>query len=113
MWANEFLSSTGRRGNLLLTTRNSVDGAGKETPVAKLEILFEGEESMEIYCMEEKEKEQLLRLIETASLNDAIDYTLYYILQEEAQGYFAGDRTLEETVHRMQRRAVLYVTERM
>ena len=103
MWANEFLSSTGRKGNLLLTTRNSVDGAGKETPVAKLEI----------HCMEEEEKEQLLRLIETASLNDAIDYTLYYILQEEAQGYFAGDRTLEETVHRMQRRAVLYVTERM
>ena len=91
----------------------AVDGAGKETPVAKMEILFEGEESMEIYCMEEREKEQLLRLIETASLNDAIDYTLYYILQEEAQGYFAGDRTLEETVNRMQRRAVLYVTERM
>ena len=42
---------------MLLTTRNSVDGAGKETPVAKLEILFEGEESMEIYCMEEEEKE--------------------------------------------------------
>lgn len=57
MWANEFLSSTGRKGNLLLTTRNSVDGAGKETPVAKMEILFEGEESMEIYCMEEEEKE--------------------------------------------------------
>ncbi len=91
----------------------AVDADGNETPVVKSEILFEGEESIEIYYMEEKEKEQLLRLIDTASLNDAIDYTLYYALQEEAQSYFAGDKTLEEAVDVIQRRASLYVAERM
>ena len=54
-----------------------------------------------------------MRLIDTASLNDAIDYTLYYTLQEEAQSYFAGDKTLDEAVDVIQRRASLFVAERM
>lgn len=91
----------------------AVDADGNETPMVKSEILFDGEESIEVYRMEEEEKEQLLRLIETASLNDAIDYTLYYIVQEEAQSYFVGDKTLDEAVDIIQRRALLYVTERM
>lgn len=91
----------------------AVDEDGNEAPIVKAEILFDGEELIEVYHMEEKEKEQLLRLIDTASLNDAIDYTLYYTLQEEAQSYFAGDKTLDEAVDVIQRRASLYVVERM
>lgn len=91
----------------------AVDADGNETPIVKSEILFEGEDPIEIYYMEETEKKQLLRLIDTASLNDAIDYTLYYTLQEEAQSYFAGDKTLDEAVDVIQRRASLYVAERM
>jgi ABC-type glycerol-3-phosphate transport system substrate-binding protein len=108
-----------RRGSLenMLEEAGSMDYAvdedGNAMPVAKAEILFDGEGSIEVYYMEEKEKEQLLRLIDTASLNDAIDYTLYYTLQEEAQSYFAGDKTLDEAVDVIQRRASLYVAERM
>lgn len=91
----------------------AIDADGNETPIVKSEILFEGEDPIEIYYMEETEKKQLLRLIDTASLNDAIDYTLYYTLQEEAQSYFAGDKTLDEAVDVIQRRASLYVAERM
>jgi hypothetical protein len=91
----------------------AVDEDGNEAPIVKAEILFDGEEPIEVYHMEEKEKEQLLRLIDTASLNDAIDYTLYYTLQEEAQSYFAGDKTLDEAVDVIQRRASLFVAERM
>ena len=91
----------------------AVDADGNETPIVKLEIGFEGEESIEVYHMEEEEKKQLLRLIDTASLNDSIDYTLYYIVLEEAQSYFAGDKTLDEVVDIIQRRASLYIAERM
>lgn len=91
----------------------AVDADGNEIPIVKLEIGFEGEESIEVYQMEEEEKKQLLRLIDTASLNDAIDYTLYYIVLEEAQSYFAGDKTLDEVVDIIQRRASLYIAERM
>ena len=87
----------------------AVDADGNEMPVVKSEILFEGEESIETYYMEEMEKKQLLRLIDTASLNDAIDYTL----QEEAQSYSVGDKTLDEAVDAIQRRVSLYVAERM
>ena len=90
----------------------TVDADGNEVPIVKSEILFEGEESIEVYRMEEEEKKQLLRLIDTASLNDAIDYTLYNIVLEEAQSYFAGDKTLDEVVDIIQRRASLYVAER-
>lgn len=90
----------------------TVDADGKEIPLVKSEIGFEGEESIKIYRMEEEEKEQLLRLIDTAGLNGAIDYTLYYIVLEEAKSYFAGDKSLEEVVDMIQRRASLYVAER-
>ncbi|MCM1561436.1 MAG: hypothetical protein NC123_18160 [Butyrivibrio sp.] len=91
----------------------AVDAVGNEIPIAKLKIGFEGEETIEVYYMEEEEKKQLLRLIETASLNAAIDHTLYNIVLEEAQSYFAGDKTLDETVDIIQRRVSLYVAERM
>ena len=91
----------------------TVDADGNEIPIVKLKIGFEGEESIEVYHIEEEEKKQLMRLIDTASLNDAIDYTLYDIVLEEAQSYFAGDKTLDEVVDIIQRRASLYVDERM
>lgn len=90
-----------------------VSADGNEIPIVKSEIGFEGEEAIKIYRMEEEEKKQLLRLIETASLNDAIDYTLYNIVLEEAQSYFAGDRTLDEVIDIIQRRASLYIAEHM
>ncbi len=90
-----------------------VSADGNEIPIVKSEISFEGEEAIKIYRMEEEEKKQLLRLIETASLNDAIDYTLYNIVLEEAQSYFAGDRTLDEVIDIIQRRASLYIAEHM
>lgn len=46
------------------------------------------------------------------SESSAIDHTLYTIVLEEAQSYFAGDKTLEEVVDMIQRRASLYVAER-
>ncbi len=91
----------------------TVDADGNQIPIVKLKISFEGEESIEVYHMEEEEKKQLLRMIDTASLNDAIDYTLYNIVLEEAQSYFAGDKTLDEVVDTIQRRASLFVAERM
>ncbi len=90
----------------------AVDADGNRSPIVKSEIRFEGEEPIAIYNVEEGEKEQLLRLIETAHLNGAIDYTLYYVLLEEAQSYFAGDKALEEVADIIQRRAALYVGER-
>ena len=39
----------------------AVDEDGNEAPIVKAEILFDGEELIEVYHMEEKEKEQLLR----------------------------------------------------
>ena len=90
-----------------------IDADGNEIPIAKWKIGFEGEDAIEVYYMEEEEKRQLLRLIETASLNGAIDYTLYNIVLEEAKSYFAGDKTLDEVVDIIQRRASLYIAERM
>ncbi len=41
------------------------------------------------------------------------DRNILALVEEEAGAYFAGDRTLDDTVERIQRRAELYVNEKM
>ena len=47
----------------------------------------------------------------TAWLLAALDLGLLDIILEQVQPYFAGDKSLEETVQLMQNRASLYVSE--
>ena len=42
----------------------------------------------------------------------ANDRKLYHIIQEEADSYFCGDKTLEEVTEIIQRRTAIYVSEK-
>lgn len=88
------------------------DADGKEVPVVREEIRFEGEDAIPIYHITETEAEELLRMAESATLNSNVDSTLYGIVLEEADAYFVGDKTLEETCRVIQGRAQMYVAER-
>lgn len=94
---------------LVMEYRENTDGS--RTPVARAEIIFEGEEPIKIYQMTRKETEMLLALIERASIGSAYDSRLHTILLEEVDSYFLGDKTLDETVAVMQGRAQMYVGE--
>lgn len=94
-------------------TEYMTDADGNQIPVAKGELLFEGEEPVEIYCVTEEQANELVHLIESVSICAATDYQLYNVFLEEADSYFCGDKTLEEAVAVMQSRASIYVGEKV
>lgn len=89
------------------------DSNGRRTLKPKSEIIFEGEEPVNIYKMSEAQKDALSDIIQNASIASSFDSGLHTILLEEAESYFSGDRPLEETVKVMQSRARIYIKERL
>lgn len=85
---------------------------GTQEPIAKYRIFIEGEEPVEVYNITKEQAGRLMHLIETADMCAANDMQLYYMLLEEADQYFTGNKTLLETVQNIQSRAVIYVSER-
>lgn len=90
----------------------SQDGEGKEKPIVKQQILFEGEDPIDIYSITEDQADKLVKLIESAEVNTSVDYQLYLILLEEADSYFNGDKSLEEVADIIQSRASVYISEK-
>lgn len=89
------------------------DSEGVQTPVARDSVVFEGENPVPIYCVTEEQARILTALIEEAAICTANDRQLYSLLLEEAQGYFSGEKSLEETARVMQSMASIYVGERI
>lgn len=52
-----------------------------------------------------------MEIIESAQINDAVDYHLYRIIMDEVGSYFSGDKTLEEVTDIIQNKASIYVSE--
>lgn len=96
-----------------MKTEYEVGMDGKPVPVVKYQIFFEGEEPVDVYSITEKEATQLRELIERAERLTATDHSLYLILQEEADYYFHGSKSIEKTVEVMQGRAQMYISERI
>lgn len=87
------------------------DAEGKKIAVAKARVTFEGEEPLSIYQITDRQANTLLQIIEKASVASAYDSRLHSILLQEIDGYFNGDRSLEETADVIQRIAQIYVSE--
>lgn len=91
----------------------TIDAEGNQIKAVKVELMFEGTEPMEIYCVTKKQADELLHLIESATICTTTDHQLYNVFLEEADSYFRGDKTLEEAVAVMQSRASIYVGEKV
>lgn len=90
-----------------------LDEEGIEVPVVKGQLRFQGEDPVDFYNISEEQGNKLLELIEGVELSNAIDLQLHSILLEEARAYFAGDKSIEETMEAMQSRATIFVSERV
>ncbi len=113
---NGFPISRNALENKLLANREVeyvLDQDGKQCPVAKEEILFEGEDSIELYNVTEQQANTLLHLIDSAQICNTVDYALYNILLEEIDSYFSDDKMVEETADIIQKRVSMYVSERV
>ena len=61
----------------------------------------------------EAQADSLKKVVGGAAVFSGYDSGLHTILLEESEAYFAGDKTLDETVEIMQKRAVLYMNEKI
>ena len=92
----------GYRENMLLAKRERRYGAYFNGDFFPVDVLSPKE------C---QEWEEYFNSITRCSLFS--DRNILALVEEEAGAYFAGDRTLDDTVERIQRRAELYVHEKM
>ena len=88
------------------------DAEGNQKMKPRSEIIFQGEEPVELYCVTEKQADELIDLIESATVCATTDFQLYNVFLEEADSYFSGDKSLEEAAAVIQSRASIYVGER-
>ncbi|MGN1313599.1 MAG: ABC transporter substrate-binding protein [Lachnospiraceae bacterium] len=89
------------------------DENGQQKPMVKEQVIFEGEEPVDLYCITEKQAEDLLVLIEQAEMSSRIDSKIYKVFFEEADYYFTGERSLEETTSIIQSIVSIYVNEKI
>lgn len=89
------------------------DVDGNRRQKAKDQIILEGEEPIDIYCITEEQAEKLLTLIEEADAISQVDPKIYQIFLEEADYYFNGAKSLDETVDVIQSKIYLYVNEKI
>lgn len=69
-------------------------------------------ESFPIYSITDKQAEDLISLIESVdksySLNPKVDYVIY----EEADAFFAGQQSIDQTIDNIENRVWLYISEK-
>ncbi len=96
-----------------METEYETDENGREQPVVKHRVLFEGEEPVDIYSITQEQADRLLALLEGARHCSQTDNKIYRIFLDEAGSYFSGDKSLEETADVIQARVSMYVAEKI
>ena len=86
---------------------------GVEVPKVQSYVRFEGEPPVELTVATAENVAVFRSLIDSIRRSRTVEEALYSIVLEEAEMYFAGDRTAQETADVIQRRVTLYVSERM
>ncbi len=89
-----------------------IDAEGTQKQVVKQRVTFEGEEPIDIYCITPGQAEQLIALIEQAETISQVEPKIYGIFLEEADYYFNGAKSLEETADVIQSKIFIYVNEK-
>lgn len=96
-----------------LETEYKLNADGVQEQVVKQQVIFEGEDPIDIYCITSRQAEQLITLIEQVEAVSLVEPNIYQIFLEEADYYFNGAKTLEETVDVIQSKIYIYVNEKI
>ena len=64
------------------------------------------------YLVSEEDIGEVRKLIENVTIASSGDPALFAIIEEEAAGYFAGDRSMEDVLNTIQNRASTIVNEK-
>lgn len=93
-----------------MTTESYTDEYGKL--IEPLDGGFgDGEISFSTHPVTQEEMDQFMKLLNSVKKRDNFDQTIIGIVEEEAQAYFAGDKSVDETAKIIQDRVTKYVNE--
>ena len=87
------------------------DMSGREVEKVKDSIIFEGEDPIDIVCINEQDAVDLLEIINNVDTAYAVDLDLYSIILEEVTYYFEDNRNMDSVIEIIQNRASIYVSE--
>lgn len=65
-----------------------------------------------IYHITEKQKNDFKKLVEEAKTSSTDDEKIYEIIFEEADGYFAGQKTVDDVIEGIENRVWIYISEK-
>lgn len=89
----------------------TVDGVRKEK--IKHEIIAEGEESIGMTAITEKDAEIFWNIVENTHRSNGWDYGMGDIISEEAGAFFEKDKDVAAVAEIIQNRVSVYIAERM
>lgn len=89
------------------------DENGEKIPVVKGQVIFDGDEPIDIYNITPDQAKQMLDLIQKAKQVSSVEPKIYNIFMEEVEYYFNGAKSLEETVNVIQSRISMYIKEKI
>ena len=92
-------------GNIVL------DKEGQKVQVARGSYGRADGSIVNIYALTQEEADQLLELIDTTTKSESYDDAIFSIVSEQAQSFFAGQKSAEEVARLIQSKAKLYVNE--
>ncbi len=101
----------------LLLLPENLTGMSIGIPVTKaafeknLELSIDEDSSQDYLVLTREDAEKMRRLVYSTEKMARQDDTLTEIISAEAAAYFAGDKSLEDTVSNIQSRASIYVAE--
>ena len=88
-----------------------LDENGEKIEISIGGWIDESGEQHNIYAMTQEQADEVLDIIETCSKIACYDTSIYDIVNEQAQAYFADQRSVDEVVHLIQSKANIYVNE--
>ena len=107
----EFFLQNELSGDYYSTRKMQFDAAMQHASIGVSIYDYGTEEEREILDMTEEQRERQLEMISLATQDTMEDQTIRTMVIEEAQAYFAGDKTLEDTCRIIQSRVQLYLDE--
>ena len=92
-------------GNYLL------DENGEKRQEPRASWFDENGEQHSIYAMTQEQADEILEIISTCTKVASYDTSIYNIVYEQAQGFFAGQKTVDDVARLIQSKAMIYVNE--
>ena len=88
-----------------------LDENGNPIPISSGGMSYDDEPMIELYAVTQEQYDAVMALIDSTTSFVDYDQNVLNIISDEAAGYLAGSKTLEETTRLIQSRVSLYIQE--